>query len=91
MSRPPMGERLVQAGYITTCQLQSALAFQRGWDGRIALEAALVKLGFLSASQALEVARTLAGDRRAGGAEAPTEPGAQPAANDAAKDVPAAA
>ncbi len=82
MSRPPIGERLVQAGYITACQLQSALAFQRGWDGRIGLEAALVKLGFLSASQALEVARTL---------EAPSDPGAQPAANDAAKDVPVAA
>lgn len=91
MSRPPIGERLVQAGYITPCQLQSALAFQRGWDGRIGLEAALVKLGLLSASQALEVARILSTDGHACAAERPGDPGAQPAANDAAKDLPAAA
>jgi hypothetical protein len=48
---PSIENDLVQAGYITSCQLQSAHAFLRGWGGRLAIEDALVKLGLVSRSQ----------------------------------------
>lgn len=91
MLQATIGERLVQAGYITACQLQSALAFQRGWEGRVGLTAALVKLGFLSTSQASEVARFLTDEHRGDATEPSTSPGVEPAANDAVKAVAAAA
>jgi type IV pilus assembly protein PilB len=53
-----IGQQLVQAGHIDGWQLQSALAHQRFWGGRIG--DALVKLGFLSESVLLgEIARQL--------------------------------
>jgi len=42
----PIGQMLLQAGYIDGWQLQSALADQRRWGGRIG--EALVRLGFVS-------------------------------------------
>ncbi len=48
MSDASFQQLLVQAGIITRSQLQCALAFQRGWEGRLGLEQALVKLGLLS-------------------------------------------
>ncbi len=45
-SRLPIGQLLIQAGRIDGWQLQSALAHQRRWGGR--LGEALVSLGFVS-------------------------------------------
>jgi Type II secretion system (T2SS), protein E, N-terminal domain len=57
-TRLPIGQRLVQAGRIDPWQLQSALAHQRRWGGR--LGAALVGLGFVGEEDMLtEVARQL--------------------------------
>lgn len=53
MARPRIGEMLVQKGRIDAVQLQSALAHQRRWGGR--LGRALVKLGFLPERALLEV------------------------------------
>ncbi len=54
----PIGQILVQAGYIDAWQLQTALAHQRCWGGR--LGEALVKLGFISEQVLLtEIARQL--------------------------------
>jgi len=47
-SRTLIGQLLVQAGYIDVWQLQSALAHQRFWGGKIG--EALVRLGFISES-----------------------------------------
>jgi type IV pilus assembly protein PilB len=56
--RLPIGQLLVQAGRIDPWQLQSGLAHQRRWGGR--LGAALVGLGFVSEEDMLtEVARQL--------------------------------
>jgi type IV pilus assembly protein PilB len=46
MARVPIGEMLVKQGRIDAMQLQSALAHQRQWGGR--LGRALVALGFVS-------------------------------------------
>ena len=57
-SSAPIGQLLVQRGYIDNWQLQSALAHQRSWGGRIG--EALVKLGFMSEPVLLtEIARQL--------------------------------
>ena len=54
----PIGQILVQKGYIDPWQVQSALAHQRCWGGR--LGEALVKLGFISEPVLLtELARQL--------------------------------
>jgi hypothetical protein len=54
----PIGQLLIQRGYIDQWQLQSALAHQRRWGGRIG--AALVNLGFISEPLLLtELARQL--------------------------------
>ena len=45
-SRLPIGQLLIQSGRIDGWQLQSALAHQRRWGGR--LGEALVGLGFVS-------------------------------------------
>ena len=45
-SAGPIGQMLLQAGYIDAWQLQSALADQRRWGGRIG--EALLRLGFVS-------------------------------------------
>ncbi|HEX7487375.1 MAG TPA: hypothetical protein VF341_00590, partial [Anaeromyxobacteraceae bacterium] len=45
MRRVPIGERLVQQGHIDGWQLQSAIAHQRRWGGR--LGEAVVGLGFV--------------------------------------------
>ncbi|HYS82868.1 MAG TPA: hypothetical protein VEM76_19315 [Anaeromyxobacteraceae bacterium] len=56
--RVPIGERLKQEGHIDTWQLQSAIAHQRNWGGR--LGEALVGLGFVPEKVVLaEVARQL--------------------------------
>jgi hypothetical protein len=56
--RLPIGQRLIQQGRIDAWQLQSALAHQQRWGGRIG--EALVGLGFLSEPVVLsEVARQL--------------------------------
>jgi type IV pilus assembly protein PilB len=55
-ARLPIGQLLVQAGHVDVWQLQSALAHQRCWGGRIG--EALVRLGFLTEPVLLaEVAR----------------------------------
>ncbi len=55
-SRIPIGQMLVQAGHIDVWQLQSALAHQKCWGGRIG--EALLRLGFVSEPALLtEVAR----------------------------------
>ncbi len=57
-SRIPIGQQLVQAGHIDVWQLQSALAHQRFWGGRIG--EALVNLGFVSEQLVLaEIGRQL--------------------------------
>jgi type IV pilus assembly protein PilB len=57
-TRLPIGQILVQTGYIDPWQLQSALAHQRFWGGK--LGAALIKLGFIAESVFLtELARHL--------------------------------
>ena len=57
-SSAPIGQLLVQRGYIDNWQLQSALAHQRSWGGRIG--ESLVKLGFMSEPVLLtEIARQL--------------------------------
>ena len=57
-SRVLIGQQLVQEGHIDIWQLQSALAHQRFWGGRIG--DALVKLGFVSEPLLLtELARQL--------------------------------
>jgi type IV pilus assembly protein PilB len=57
-NRLPIGQRLVQQGHIDAWQLQSALAHQQRWGGR--LGEALVGLGFLPEEVVLsEVARQL--------------------------------
>jgi Type II secretion system (T2SS), protein E, N-terminal domain len=56
--RVPIGERLKRAGHIDAWQLQSAIAHQRNWGGR--LGEALVGLGFVPEKVVLaEVARQL--------------------------------
>jgi len=52
MARIRIGELLVSGGQIDTMQLDSALAHQRQWGGR--LGQAIVRLGFLSEEQLLE-------------------------------------
>jgi hypothetical protein len=57
-SRTLIGQLLVQAGHIDVWQLQSALAHQRVWGGRIG--DALVRLGFVSEPALLtELARQM--------------------------------
>ncbi len=57
-TRLPIGQILVQTGYLDPWQLQSALAHQRSWGGK--LGEALVKLGFITEPVLLtEVARQL--------------------------------
>ena len=57
-SHLPIGQILVERGYIDPWQLQSALAYQRSWGGP--LGEALVALGFISEPVLLaEVARQL--------------------------------
>lgn len=53
MARPRIGELLVSGGEIDSSQLDSALAHQRQWGGRIGQ--AIVRLGFLSEERMLEV------------------------------------
>ena len=58
MRRVPIGERLVQQGHIDGWQLQSAIAHQRRWGGR--LGEAVVGLGFAPEKVVLaEVAQQL--------------------------------
>jgi len=45
-TRAPIGELLVQAGYIDSLQVQAGMAHQRRWGGR--LGEALVHLGFVT-------------------------------------------
>jgi type IV pilus assembly protein PilB len=52
MARVRIGEMLVQRGEIDTMQLQSALAHQRRWGGR--LGRAIVQLGFMPERAVLE-------------------------------------
>jgi hypothetical protein len=52
MARVRIGELLVQRGNIDTVQLQSALAHQRRWGGR--LGRAIVQLGFMKERPMLE-------------------------------------
>jgi len=52
MARVRIGEMLVQQGRIDTYQLESALAHQRRWGGR--LGRAIVHLGFMKESAVLE-------------------------------------
>lgn len=52
MSRVRIGEMLVQQGQIDAVQLQSALAHQRRWGGK--LGRAIVQLGFLPEERLLE-------------------------------------
>ena len=52
MARTRIGELLVQGGQIDPLQLDSALAHQRQWGGR--LGQAIVRLGFLSEDRLLE-------------------------------------
>lgn len=52
MARVRIGEMLVQRGDIDTAQLQSALAHQRRWGGR--LGRAIVQLGFMQERAVLE-------------------------------------
>jgi type IV pilus assembly protein PilB len=52
MARVRIGEMLVQRGDIDTAQLQSALAHQRRWGGR--LGHAIVQLGFMQERAVLE-------------------------------------
>lgn len=52
MARVRIGEMLVQLGQIDQVQLQSALAHQRRWGGK--LGRAIVQLGFLSEEELLE-------------------------------------
>ncbi|HEY6006646.1 MAG TPA: hypothetical protein VIV57_27445 [Anaeromyxobacter sp.] len=52
MARVRIGEMLVKRGNIDTAQLQSALAHQRRWGGR--LGHAIVHLGFMKESAMLE-------------------------------------
>jgi type IV pilus assembly protein PilB len=52
MARIRIGERLVNDGAIDAAQLESALAHQRHWGGR--LGQAIVRLGFLSEARLLE-------------------------------------
>jgi type IV pilus assembly protein PilB len=57
-TRLPIGQILVQAGYLDPWQLQSALAHQRCWGGK--LGEALIKLGFITEPVLLtELARQL--------------------------------
>jgi type IV pilus assembly protein PilB len=53
MARVRIGEMLVQQGRIDAYQLESALAHQRRWGGR--LGRAIVHLGFMKESAVLEV------------------------------------
>lgn len=53
MARPRIGELLVSGGEIDPSQLDSALAHQRQWGGRIGQ--AIVRLGFLSEDRLLAV------------------------------------
>jgi hypothetical protein len=53
MARARLGEMLVQDGRIDAIQLQSALAHQRRWGGR--LGRAIVHLGFMNEPALLEV------------------------------------
>jgi type IV pilus assembly protein PilB len=53
MARTRIGELLVSGGQIDPHQLDSALAHQRQWGGRIGQ--ALVRLGFLTEERVLEV------------------------------------
>lgn len=52
MARTRIGELLVSGGQIDAMQLESALAHQRQWGGRIGQ--ALVRLGFLTEERLLE-------------------------------------
>lgn len=52
MARPRIGELLVSGGQIDAAQLDSALAHQRQWGGRIGQ--ALVRLGFLTEERLLD-------------------------------------
>lgn len=52
MARIRIGELLVSGGHIDTMQLDSALAHQRQWGGRIGQ--AIVQLGFLSEERMLQ-------------------------------------
>jgi type IV pilus assembly protein PilB len=53
MARIRIGELLVSGGHIDTMQLDSALAHQRQWGGRIGQ--AIVQLGFLSEERMLQM------------------------------------
>lgn len=59
MARVRIGEMLLNQGRIDTLQLESALANQKQWGGR--LGQAIVRLGFLAEDQVLEAVGTQIG------------------------------